>query len=212
MDLRICGFANAYGGRIILGVDDNPPHEVVGLADADKLMEDLPNKVRDVLGVMVDVNLHHVGDTKYIEMVVEPYPYPVNYKGQYHYRSGSTKQELKGAALSKFLLAKVGVRWASQPVVNMNNVVPYIKQYRDVVLSSDQMGFFRRRLLEVISTSESDRKEHLGNVYRNKERRDSAVASGRCPRCGGNLVLRNGKYGQFYGCSNYPRCNYILNK
>lgn len=101
---------------------------------------------------------------------------------------------------------------ANQPVLNMYNVVPYIKQYRDVVLSSVQMGFYRRRLLEVISTSESDRKEHLGNVYRNKERRDEAVASGRCPRCGGTLVLRNGKYGQFYGCSNYPTCKYILNK
>lgn len=101
---------------------------------------------------------------------------------------------------------------AEQPVLNMYNVVPYIKQYRDVVLSSDQMGFYRRRLLEVISISESDRKDHLGNVYRNKERRNEAVASGRCPRCGGSLVLRNGRYGQFYGCSNYPQCKYILNK
>ena len=57
----------------------------------------------------------------------------------------------------------------------MYNVVPFIKQYRDVILSSDQMGFYRRRLLEVISTSESDRKEHLGNVYRNKERRNYEV-------------------------------------
>lgn len=100
----------------------------------------------------------------------------------------------------------------SQPVLNMYNVVPYIKQYHENVLSSEQMGYYRRRLLEVITTSESDRKEHLDNVYRNKERRDLAVARGKCPRCGGNLVLRNGKYGQFYGCSNYPRCNYILNK
>lgn len=100
---------------------------------------------------------------------------------------------------------------AEQPVLDMYNVVPYIKQYRDVVLSSVQMDFYRRRLLEVISTSESDRKEHLGNFYRNKERRDEAVASGRCPRCGGSLVLRNGRYGRFYGCSNYPECNYILN-
>lgn len=53
---------------------------------------------------------------------------------------------------------------AQHPVLNMYNVVPYIKQYRDAVLSSDQMDFYRRRLLEVISTSESDRKEHLGNV------------------------------------------------
>lgn len=100
----------------------------------------------------------------------------------------------------------------SQPVLNMYNVVPYIKQYRENVLSSEQMDYYRRRLLEVITTSESDRKEHLDNVYRNKERRDSTVARGKCPRCGGNLVLRNGKYGQFYGCSNYPRCNCILNK
>lgn len=49
-------------------------------------------------------------------MIVEPYPYPVSYKGRYHYRSGSTKQELKGATLSKFLLDKVGTRWCDVPV------------------------------------------------------------------------------------------------
>lgn len=48
--------------------------------------------------------------------------------------------------------------------------------------------------------------------FRNKERRDEAVANGRCPRCGGSLILRNGRYGQFYGCSNYPQCNYVLCK
>lgn len=101
---------------------------------------------------------------------------------------------------------------ADQPVLKMWQVVPYIKQYRDKVLSDDQLGFYRRRLLEVISTTESDRQQHLNNVNRNKERRDAAVASGRCPRCGGSLVLRTGKYGQFYGCSNYPKCNFILSK
>lgn len=29
-----------------------------------------------------------------------------------------------------------------------------------------------------------------------------------CPRCGYNLVLRNGKYGNFFGCSNYPKCRF----
>lgn len=98
-----------------------------------------------------------------------------------------------------------------QPVLHMWDVVPFIKQYREEVLSSEQMGYYRRRLFEVISTSESDRKSHLENVYRNQERRDAAVASGHCPLCGGSLVLRNGKYGQFYGCSNYPKCTYKLN-
>lgn len=101
---------------------------------------------------------------------------------------------------------------AEQPVLKMWETVPYIRQFRDKVLSSEQLGFYRRRLLEVISTAESDRKQHLENVYRSKVRRDVAVANGKCPLCNGNLILRNGKYGQFYGCSNYPRCNYILNK
>lgn len=29
-----------------------------------------------------------------------------------------------------------------------------------------------------------------------------------CPRCGGNLVLRKGSNGSFYGCSNYPKCKF----
>ena len=93
----ICGFANANGGTIFIGEDDNG--KVVGLADAKRLLEEIPNKVRDVLGIMVDVNLHTIKQGDYLEIVVEPYPNAISYKGQYHYRSGSTKQELKGVAL-----------------------------------------------------------------------------------------------------------------
>lgn len=32
-----------------------------------------------------------------------------------------------------------------------------------------------------------------------------------CPQCGGKLNLKNGRYGKFYGCTNYPKCNYTKN-
>ena len=32
-----------------------------------------------------------------------------------------------------------------------------------------------------------------------------------CPECGGALQERNGRYGKFLGCSNYPNCKYIFN-
>lgn len=108
----ICGYANAQGGRICIGVNDDKV--VLGLTDHEskRLMEDIPNKVRDVLGIIVDVNLlESEGGLEYIEIVVPPYSNPINYRGQYHYRSGSTKQELKGAALNKFLLERTGVHW-----------------------------------------------------------------------------------------------------
>jgi ATP-dependent DNA helicase RecG len=49
---------------------------------------------------------------------------PVSYHGAYHYRSGSTKQELKGAALHKFLLEKIGVCWEQQiePNASLNDI------------------------------------------------------------------------------------------
>lgn len=51
----ICGFANAEGGVLVVGRDDRG--KAVGVDNAARLLEDLPNKVRDVLGIMVAVNL-----------------------------------------------------------------------------------------------------------------------------------------------------------
>lgn len=110
----ICGFSNAQGGRLYIGVDDN--HEVVGLTDCKRLMEDLPNKIATMLGIVADVNLHELDGREYIEIVVNPSNIPIAYKGQYHYRSGSTKQELKGVALQQFILKKMGQSWDDMPV------------------------------------------------------------------------------------------------
>ncbi len=113
----ICGFANAGGGTLVIGKSNEGI--ALGLKDSGKLLEEIPNKVRDILGILVDVNLRHEQGAELVEIVVEPYPYPISYKGEYHYRSGSTKQELKGAALDRFLLRKQGRHWDGVPVPNV---------------------------------------------------------------------------------------------
>jgi ATP-dependent DNA helicase RecG len=114
----ICGFANAQGGILVIGKNDKG-EKVNNLTNIKQLSEEIPNKIRDLLGIMVDVNLYTEEEKAYLEIVVEPYPYPINYKGQYHYRSGSTKQELKGNALNKFILQKTGKHWDSVPLPNL---------------------------------------------------------------------------------------------
>ncbi|KKX49177.1 helix-turn-helix domain-containing protein [Sphingobacterium sp. IITKGP-BTPF85] len=148
----ICGFANANGGTIFIGKDDEG--KIVGVADAKKLLEDIPNKVRDVLGILVDVNLHETREGDYLEIIVEPYPNAVNYKGQYHYRSGSTKQEMKGATLDKFLLQKKGVRWdgAAVPRVAVGDLK------KDTLVFFRNRGFKNKRLSEDTLTDDD---EHL---------------------------------------------------
>ena len=110
----ICGFANASGGKIYIGKDDYG--NATGISNYKKLMDDIPNKVKDTLGIIIDINLLQENDKYFIEIVVPPSSYPVNYKGEYHYRSGSTKQQIKGAALNEFLLSKTGFKWDAVPV------------------------------------------------------------------------------------------------
>lgn len=64
-------------------------------------MEDIPNKVVNYLGIEVSVNLLHKENKDYIEIDVAPSNIPIAFKGAYHFRSGSTKQELKGIALQQ---------------------------------------------------------------------------------------------------------------
>lgn len=110
----LCAFANAQGGVLEIGRNDKG--QVVGLDNAERLMEELPNKLRDLLGIVPDINLLEEKGLSYIQIVVEPYPVPISYRGKYHYRSGSTKQVLTGAALDRFLLGKTGKRWDAAPV------------------------------------------------------------------------------------------------
>ena len=105
----VCGFANAQGGRIFIGVDDDKT--IYGLQDAHKQMEDIPNKIVALLGIVVDVYLRQKDGLNYLEVIVSPSNVPISYKGVFYYRSGATKQELKGPALQQFILKKMGRSW-----------------------------------------------------------------------------------------------------
>lgn len=105
----VCGFANAQGGRLYIGIDDKG--NVCGVENAHRLSEDIPNKIVALLGIVSDVNILNREGKDYIEIEVEPSNIPISYKGKYYYRSGSTMQELNGVALQQFILKKMGRSW-----------------------------------------------------------------------------------------------------
>ena len=110
----VCGFANAQGGTLYIGIDDNG--NVCDLKDAKKLMKDIPNKIVNYLGVVNDVDLLNKDGKDYIRITVIPSNTPITYHGKLYYRSGSTLQELSGTAAQNFLLRKMGTTWDSQIV------------------------------------------------------------------------------------------------
>lgn len=81
------------------------------LTDFERLLEEIPNKIRNVMGIICDVQLHDEEEKKYISIKVNPYSVAVSLRGRYYYRSGSTKMELTGVELNEFLLKKAGKTW-----------------------------------------------------------------------------------------------------
>lgn len=70
-----------------------------------------------------------------------------------------------------------------------------LKEIEDIILANN-------------ITDKKLRKEHIrkikDNIVLNKSLEDNMI----CPKCKSKLIERNGKYGKFIGCSNYPKCKY----
>lgn len=56
------------------------------------------------------------------------------------------------------------------------------------------------------------RREHKERVIRYKQELNEMKNVKICPYCKTEMLLRKGKNGEFYGCSNFPKCRYTLNK
>lgn len=87
-------------------------------------------------------------------------------------------------------------------LVRINTIIDKIKSYSDEIISNPD---------EIVSeinknniTDQDIKKEHIKNIMDNIIDKDP----NKCPKCGGQLVERSGKYGTFIGCSNYPKCKY----
>lgn len=74
-------------------------------------------------------------------------------------------------------------------------------------LSAEQMEEYYKKLCSLKESNAVTQEEHVARIHAMQE----DIRKGICPRCGGTLVLRNGKNGQFWGCSNYPRCKFSKN-
>ncbi|MCY4561963.1 MAG: putative DNA binding domain-containing protein [Flavobacteriaceae bacterium] len=105
----VCGFANAIGGKIYIGKVDIGT--IVGVDGVKDLMESLPQKIQNHLGIICDINTIKDNGKECIEIIVQPYSVPVSLRGRYFYRSGSVKSELTGIELNEFLLKKAGKTW-----------------------------------------------------------------------------------------------------
>lgn len=91
-------------------------------------------------------------------------------------------------------------------VINLNYLKTYLKNFDNGIhYTIEQMDEIYSELVKINNTQVTN-KEHIENIKKTQ----LEIEAGICPRCGGKLVERNGQYGKFFGCSNYPKCKFIL--
>jgi len=105
----ICAFANTAGGKLYIGIDD--AGKPVGVRNADRYLDDIPNKTKDILGITPDVMLKKKAGKDIIEAAVAPSSAPISYHGRFYTRSGSSSVEIKGHELVELLMEKSGRSW-----------------------------------------------------------------------------------------------------
>ena len=54
------------------------------------------------------------------------------------------------------------------------------------------------------------RTQHVEGIHKKKAEVANQIGANRCPKCGGELITIKGKYGDFYGCTNYPKCKVTI--
>ncbi|MEI6576770.1 MAG: ATP-binding protein [Bacteroidota bacterium] len=106
---QICGFTNANGGMMYIGVNDQGI--VVGIKNAKRLLEEIPNKSANMMGVIVQVETLYENGLPYLCVDIPESSLPVSLKGKYYVRSGTTTQELNGSSLYSFLFKRHHISW-----------------------------------------------------------------------------------------------------
>ena len=170
----VCGFANAQGGKIYIGMNDAAT--VVGVPNQKTLMEEIPNKIKNNMGITAEVNLLQEDNKDYIEIVVQSYSVPISLRGRYYYRSGSVKQELTGAALNEFLLKRAGFTWddviderATLADIDENSIKKYLRKAETGGRLPDVEEFSTEELLEKLRLAENGKLKRAAIVLFGKD-------------------------------------------
>lgn len=97
-------------------------------------------------------------------------------------------------------------------VIYTPHIIDRIKQYEEVVLSDDNISILKGTLENKIINGDDAELLHISNVTQSIYQKENLIQTGFCPQCGGALVKREGPFGYFYGCTNYPSCKFTVSE
>lgn len=95
-------------------------------------------------------------------------------------------------------------------VIYENSLLKVIDGYKTTYLTDNDVQTVLSILNESNVRDTVTNRQHVKNIRTAARELNTTIKLGVCPKCGGRLVERRGKYGSFYGCSNYPQCKFTV--
>ncbi|MEE1207175.1 MAG: NERD domain-containing protein [Muribaculaceae bacterium] len=97
-------------------------------------------------------------------------------------------------------------------VMRPNNILWHIKTFTEEIITQEECNAIADAIRNANIDDPEWLSQHKVNVTKAANLNRAKLLNDVCPRCGGKLVERAGRYGNFYGCSNYPNCRFTRNK
>ncbi len=85
-----------------------------------------------------------------------------------------------------------------------------IKEFTAETITEQQKEEIYSKLLALNVRDKEVRTQHVEGIHKKKADVANQVSANICPKCGGELIMRKGKYGDFTGCKNYPKCRFTI--
>lgn len=98
----------------------------------------------------------------------------------------------------------------NKPVIYIVKFKKEILSYQNIIIELNEIEKIAKEIVSLNICSYENSKKHVKKIKENIMSEKVKIENGSCPKCDGTLLKRKGKYGEFTGCSNYPKCRFVL--
>ncbi|HIS18309.1 MAG TPA: type I DNA topoisomerase [Candidatus Coprovivens excrementavium] len=108
----------------------------------------------------------------------------------------------------KFIPTKIGIETTDKLQEGFSDIIN-VEYTANMEKELDEIAEAKINNVDVLNEFYDKFEPLVEDAFKNMEKKEAEKTGESCPNCGSPLVIRNGKYGEFVACSNYPECKYI---
>ena len=108
----------------------------------------------------------------------------------------------------KFIPTKIGIETTDKLQEGFSDIIN-VEYTANMEKELDDIALAKINYVSVLKEFYDKFEPLVEDAFKNMEKKEAEKTGELCPNCGNPLVIRNGKYGEFVACSNYPECKYI---